>query len=56
MTNIAKDIIEYWMNRARLAEAYIALTPCDPDVTPEQHAAYTAWKAVADDDINKDEY
>jgi hypothetical protein len=36
-------IQNYWMQRCELAEAYIKETPCDPDTTPEQANAWTAW-------------
>jgi hypothetical protein len=35
--------IKYWKTRCELAEAYIKETPCDPDTTPEQANAWTAW-------------
>jgi uncharacterized protein YqcC (DUF446 family) len=35
--------LQYWRTRSELAEAFIRETPCDPDTTPEQANAWTAW-------------
>lgn len=44
MIRRALDGEPYWKNRCKLAEAYIAVCPCDPDITKEQWEAYTAWQ------------
>jgi len=36
--------LEYWKQRALLAEDYIDKIPCDPDITAEQYGAYNRWK------------
>ena len=35
--------LEYWKKRCELAEMYINESPCDPDITVSQLAAYNAW-------------
>tara|TARA_R110000782_G_scaffold9054_1_gene29303 strand:- start:1099 stop:1335 length:237 start_codon:yes stop_codon:yes gene_type:complete len=35
--------LEYWKKRCELAEMYIEESPCDPDITMSQLAAYSAW-------------
>lgn len=35
--------LEYWKKRCELAEMYIQESPCDPDITNSQLAAYGAW-------------
>ena len=35
--------LEYWKKRCELAEMYIEESPCDPDITMNQLAAYSAW-------------
>lgn len=46
---VAKELLEdeketYWKTRCELAEHYIKLTPCDPDIYPDQLEAYRKWK------------
>ena len=40
--------IEYWKKRCELAEMYIEECPCDPDITMQQLAAYSAWNDFKD--------
>lgn len=40
--------IEYWKKRCELAEMYIEESPCDPDITMHQLAAYSAWNHFKD--------
>lgn len=35
--------LDYWKKRCELAESYIEESPCDPDITINQLAAYSAW-------------
>jgi hypothetical protein len=34
----------YWMSRCELAEKVISESPCDPDITEAQTAAYLSWQ------------
>lgn len=40
---------DYWRERCRLAEAYIAESPEDPDIYPEQAKAWIAWKTFQEE-------
>jgi hypothetical protein len=37
--------IEYWKHRCKLAEKVIEVSPCDPDITPEQIKAISDYKS-----------
>lgn len=37
------DPEDYWQERCKLAEAIIEASPCDPDITAEQIAAWHAY-------------
>jgi len=37
------DIFNYWKQRCLLAERYLEESPCDPDITIEQHKAWNAY-------------
>lgn len=44
--DIVKDQMpqcDYWEKRCALAENYISLSPCDPDIYEEQFEAYKEW-------------
>ena len=41
-----KERLEYWKKRCEAAESYIAESPCDPDIYPEQLVAYWKWLAA----------
>lgn len=38
--------LNYWKRRCEAAEKYINESPCDPDITPAQEAAYDAWQEI----------
>lgn len=42
----SSESIEYWVERALRAEAYIEECPCDPDITEDQLKAYEEWLEV----------
>lgn len=35
-----------WKERCEAAEAYIKETPCDPDIYPDQIAAWMKWQDI----------
>lgn len=37
---------DYWRKRCEAAERYINESPCDPDITNTQEAAYDAWQEI----------
>jgi len=48
--------VAWWMYRCLCAEKYIELSPCDPDIKPEQMKAYEEWKAVKNGGDIPDEF
>lgn len=40
--------LNYWKRRCEAAERYINESPCDPDITPAQEAAYDAWQQIVE--------
>ena len=41
--------IEYWKRRCELAEKFIELHPCDPDIFPDPYESYRDWKIFKGD-------
>jgi hypothetical protein len=36
----------YWKERCLAAEKFIDLSPCDPDIYPDQLIAYGEWETI----------